>query len=328
MSPDAAFDAATRAAITDADLAAAAVKALHEELAAYPKPGLVSPIDSGSHADMDFDLMRRSADALAEPFEAIAAAGREGKSFEGALKPLGVQAERRMLAATGGVNTHRGAIFAMGMMVAAIAHVTARREDVSPDLVRTTLRGEWGAALEAHAADGKIGDSHGAIVRRATGHDGARREAALGFPSIFDVALPAYSTALRAGLDGNTASVQTLFTLMEAVEDTTVLYRGGLDGSGFVRHAARAFLEQGGCYEKSWKTRAEQVHRDFVARNLSAGGSADLLAVTILLFSRCSVGCQADRATHEAWYAGRHRKVRFEGCRSDPGDQAPSAYQR
>ncbi|MBS0517244.1 MAG: triphosphoribosyl-dephospho-CoA synthase MdcB [Proteobacteria bacterium] len=287
MSPDTTFDVAAPAASADAALASAAVKALHDELSAYPKPGLVSPVDSGAHADMDFALMCRSAASLAEPFEAMAIAGRAAKPFDTVLKPLGIMAERRMLAATGGVNTHRGAIFSMGLMVAAIARTATPHADISADAVRRTLKREWGAALEAHAAEGHAGDSHGAVVRRATGQDGARREAALAFPNVFEVALPAYRKALWAGLDTNAAAIQTLFTLMEAVEDTTVLYRGGVQAGEFVRKAARAFLSRGGCHDTGWQATAKGLHRDFIARNLSAGGCADLLAVTILLASRC-----------------------------------------
>ena len=104
----------TAVSVEDTALAVAAVAALHDELKAYPKPGLVSPVDSGAHADMDFALMCTSANALLEPLAHLAAAGREGRSFEEALMPLGIAAERRMLAATGGINTHRGAIFSMG----------------------------------------------------------------------------------------------------------------------------------------------------------------------------------------------------------------------
>ena len=105
----------------DQALARAAVTAMRNELQAYPKPGLVSPVDSGAHADMDFEVMCRSADSLLLPFAALAAAGRAGRSFEQALMPLGIEAERGMLAVTGGVNTHRGAIFSVGLIVAATA---------------------------------------------------------------------------------------------------------------------------------------------------------------------------------------------------------------
>ena len=274
----------------DAALARAAVQALHDELAAWPKPGLVSPVDSGSHDDMDHALMSRSADALYPSFVDLAVAGRGGLSFEAALKPLGIAAERRMLAATGGVNTHRGAIFCLGLVVAALARAEEEAAGPSAGTVRATLRRVWGEALESHAALAPGGDSHGGLVRRTTGRDGARREAAGGFPGIFDVALPTYRQALAAGVDLNAARIHTLFALMATVDDTTVLYRGGMDGDAYVRAAARGFLEDGGCLKPDWQPKAEAIHRAFIARRLSPGGCADLLATTLLVAARCREG--------------------------------------
>jgi triphosphoribosyl-dephospho-CoA synthase len=271
----------------DLALAGAAVASMHDELKVYPKPGLVSPVDSGAHADMDFDLMCRSADSLLQPFAALAAAGRQALSFDGSLAPLGVEAERQMLRATGGVNTHRGAIFSIGLVVAAIARARHAAMPVSAEVIQTVLRREWGSALEAHALGGEVASSHGALVRRKTGAGGARDEAARGFPSIFEVGVPACRQAMASGLEANAVHVHTLFTLMEAVDDTTVLYRGGADAGSFVRGAAAEFLAAGGCYREGWFDRAEQLHRTFIARNLSPGGCADLLAATLLVV-RCS----------------------------------------
>ncbi|WP_421995445.1 triphosphoribosyl-dephospho-CoA synthase MdcB [Reyranella sp.] len=292
MSPDALLTAAGRSRIdvgSDDALAQAAVAALHDELAAYPKPGLVSPVDSGAHADMDFALMGRSANSLREPFTRLAAAGRTGASFETVLLPLGVAAERRMLAATGGINTHRGAIFSVGMIVAAVARAAAGADLIPVERVREVLMRDWGTALAAHAARGAATASHGADVRRRTGRDGARREAARGFPSVFDVGVPAYRQARTLGLDDNAAGIQTLFVLMASVDDTTVLHRGGLAGDSFVRGAAADFLARGGCARDGWLGEAEALHRAFVARRLSPGGCADLLAATLFV-DRCCDG--------------------------------------
>lgn len=269
----------------DLALARAAVAAMRDELTAYPKPGLVSPVDSGAHRDMDFALMCRSADSLLDPFTALSSAGRAGAPFVQVLIPLGIEAERGMLAVTGGVNTHRGAIFCLGMIVAAIARAQSQSPEPSPEAVRMTLRDTWGPALEAHAArDGET--SHGAQVRRRTGRDGARLEAARAFPGVFETGLPAFRAARQAGLDENAAAIETLFALMATVDDTTVLYRGGLEGGSFVRHSAAGFLTGGGCRQPGWFGKAEALHRAFVERNLSAGGCADLLACTLLV-SRC-----------------------------------------
>jgi triphosphoribosyl-dephospho-CoA synthase len=237
---------------------------------------------------MDFALMCRSADSLLQPFAALAAAGRDALTFEQVLMPLGIEAEREMLLATGGVNTHRGAIFSVGLIVAAIARAQALSADLSPTSIRAALRDTWGDALEAHATKGGEA-SHGALVRRKTGRDGARREAARAFPGVFETGLPAYRAALQAGLDASTASIQALFALMSSIDDTTVLYRGGLEAGSFMRQSAAGFLADGGCHQSGWFEKAEALHRAFIARNLSAGGCADLLACTLLV-SRCCGG--------------------------------------
>ncbi len=265
----------------DKVLARAAVTAMRDELQAYPKPGLVSPIDSGAHADMDFDLMCRSADSLLQPFTTLAAAGRAGQSFEQALMPIGIEAERGMLAVTGGVNTHRGAIFSVGMIVAAIARAQALSADLS---------GHHSRSPQEHMGRGPRGTCRtrrrDEPWRAGAPPDRPRRRPPRGrprLPSVFETGIPAYRSALQAGLDTNAASIQTLFTLMSSIDDTTVLYRGGLEGGSFVRQSAAGFLADGGCHQPGWFEKAEALHRAFIARNLAAGGCADLLACTILV---------------------------------------------
>lgn len=269
--------------IADLSLAESAVAALMQELDSYPKPGLVSPKDSGAHADMDHALMSQSAQALLRPFACIAAAGREARPFETSLIPLGLAAEREMLRVTCGVNTHRGAIFTMGMLVAAMARAESSTSPTSPDGIRSVLLETWGDALQAHATSGSADTSHGAIVHRATGVGGARAEAACGFPGIFETGIPVYREALAAGLDPNAARIQTLFALMEAAEDSNVIFRGGADAANFVRGAASEFLEAGGCFSDDWFARTEELHRTFIRRNISPGGCADLLSGTLFV---------------------------------------------
>jgi len=266
----------------DVCLAKSAVLALLQELEAYPKPGLVSRKDSGAHADMDRDLMCRSANALQRPFASIAAAGREGGPFELSLVPLGLAAEREMLRATGGINTHRGAIFTLGMILAAMARAESISRPTVPAGIRSVLLETWGEALRAHAAAEVSGPSHGALVRQSTGAGGARAEAARGVPGIFETGAPVYSKALASWLHPAAARIQTLFALMESAEDSNVIYRGGTEAADFVRRSAAEFLAAGGCYSEGWLPRAEELHRIFIQRNLSPGGCDDLLAGTIL----------------------------------------------
>lgn len=247
-----------------ASVADAAVAALVAEAALYPKPGLVSPVDSGSHSDMDFPLLSASAHALRPDFEAMAAAGSVGAGFRERLVPLGVAAEARMMEVTGGVNTHRGAIFALGLLAAAAGAAGG----VSG--LREVLQSAWGDELARH--DGLRKD-HAA---------GARREAAMGFPTIFDVARPAF-LELLCRVPPREAAVETFFLLLSRVHDTNLLRRGGTEGAAFARAAASDFLQNGGVASPDWETRAVAIHHAFVGRNLSPGGAADLLAAVFFL---------------------------------------------
>lgn len=265
----------------DLSLARCASAALLQELEVFPKPGLVSPVDSGAHTDMDYALMCRSAGALLHPLARISAAGRAGGGFFSVLVPLGIAAERDMLVATCGVNTHRGAIFVLGMLVAAFARTQVLGIIVSAPSVREVLLQTWGNELEAHSSGDS--ESHGGIVRRSTGAGGARAEAASGFPAIFELGLPAYRSAIASGFAPEAARIQTLFVLMEAAEDTNVIFRGGAEAANFVRRSAAGFLAAGGCSGDGWLARAEALHQEFIRRNLSPGGCADLLAGTLLV---------------------------------------------
>jgi triphosphoribosyl-dephospho-CoA synthase len=255
-----------------------AVRSLHQELVLYPKPGLVSLIDSGSHHDMDAATFVRSLFSLRRYFCDIALAGSHGAGFA-TLRSLGIDAERRMLAATGGINTHRGAIFTLGLLCAAAgrAEVGSTPAARHPAALRAALRDGWGDALASHRGPP---DSHGAAAGARHAAAGAREQAAAGFPAVFDLALPTLQRTLAAGRGMRCARVDALFALMAALSDTNVYHRGGADGARTVRDMARRFLDEGGTAAPDWLARAEATHQVFVARRLSPGGAADLLAAT------------------------------------------------
>jgi triphosphoribosyl-dephospho-CoA synthase len=260
------------------DIALLAVRSLHAELMLYPKPGLVSPWDNGSHDDMDAALFMRSLFSLRHYFVRMTHAGAEAASFD-VLRTGGIAAERTMLAATGGVNTHRGAIFALGMLCAAAGYCCQRSLPLSAPLLRRTLMAQWGVALKMHSAAPGYG-SHGQHVALRFAVGGAREEAAAGFPSLFDVALPRLRRSLGAGRTMVEAHIDTFFSLMAHIDDTNVYTRGGADGAALVRRSAQQFMSRGGTEYSGWYADAVACHRLFVARRLSPGGAADLFAAT------------------------------------------------
>ncbi|MGV0908604.1 triphosphoribosyl-dephospho-CoA synthase MdcB [Martelella sp. FOR1707] len=249
------------------------------EVETWPKPGLVSHVDNGSHDDMNADTFRASVAAIAPYLSALAEAGGRGAAM-GCLRWIGLDAERAMFASTSGVNTHRGAIFGIGLLCAAAGARAAGRVHPMKTL-GATVSELWGEAIIGGPV---LLHSNGSNVRRIYGAGGARMEAAHGFPSVYEVGLPRLSLAAGiAGIDAEAARVETCFALIAAVEDTNLLHRGGPAGLAFARAAARDFLRQGGIARPGWRDHAIRIHESFIARRLSPGGSADLLVMSLFV---------------------------------------------
>jgi triphosphoribosyl-dephospho-CoA synthase len=258
-----------------------AIRSLHSELVLYPKPGLVSLHDNGAHEDMDAATLLRGLASLRHYFVAVALAGaREAPMAE--LRRLGIAAETRMLVATRGINTHRGAIFSLGLLAAAIGRARARRLTVSAVNLRAALS-LWHSELTLVDAGVRSRPSHGAWVAQQFGASGARGEAQAGYPSVFDQALPALRHALSSGADERSARIHAFFVLLASVTDTNVLYRGGAGALQRVHAGAAEFLAAGSVFEAGWNRRAETLHRYCCASGVSPGGCADLLAATIFV---------------------------------------------
>ena len=265
-------DAAAPTTAFHAALGRAAIVSLYDELALEPKPGLVSFADTGSHDDMDAGTFLRSLFALRHFFVRVAVQGAASDDFA-PLEALGIAAETRMLRATGGVNTHRGAIFTLGLLCAAAG---AAGHACSAATLRGTLMARWGRALADRAT--RASDSHGARAARRHGLRSAAEEAAQGLPTLFEHVLPALRAARRAGADERGARLHALFTAMAVVDDTNLVHRGGLQGLRDAKSLARRFLADGGGIGAGAVARAARVHAVFVERRLSPGGAADLLA--------------------------------------------------
>jgi len=263
-------------------IADVAVRCLLLELRTWPKPGLVSHIDNGSHKDMNADTFRASAKAIAPYLIALSDAGAAGCGM-GRLRVIGIEAEAAMLAATGGINTHRGAIFGLGLLCAAAGARAGGWADPAMPLGRVVSK-LWGDDI----LNGPIPlSSHGEQARRRFGAGGARMEAVRGFPSVYRIGLPALRRGLRLALgDSEAARVEACFALIAAVEDTNLLHRRGIEGLRYAHETTRRFIDDGGVGLSDWRARAKAVHDEFIARWLSPGGSADLLAMTLFVENR------------------------------------------
>jgi triphosphoribosyl-dephospho-CoA synthase len=260
-----------------ATIGALATECLKREVLTYPKPGLVSHVDNGSHQDMDAELLDRSAEVLEPFFAALAAAGAAGHDMR-RLRAIGLEAERAMLEATAGINTHRGAIFGMGLLCAAAGFREAYGLSGSlGDIVAS----RWGEQILA----GPVTlHSHGALAARRYGAGGARIEAAAGFPSLYGHGLPALAAGrILTPKNEEAMRVHACMVLIAHVGDTNLLHRGGREGLLFAQQKARRFLAAGSIGQSGWRDAARNVHDAFVARRLSPGGCADLLAMTLFV---------------------------------------------
>ena len=264
-------------------------QALITEATLTPKAGLVDAAHNGGHHDMNLALFLRSADAIA-PYLGDCAA--TGMTFAGhpaspallaAIRPIGLAAEAAMRAATGGVNTHKGAIFAFGLTAAALGKRLAEQHTATLADVQADVRALCAEIL----AELRQGDCDSAGKRGYARHgiSGARGEAASGFATVSAHALPLYQQELAADGNERRALLAALVALYAANDDSTTLARVGLDGLRAHQHWARTLLADRATLadEARLSDAIAAYARNCAARRLSAGGSADLLALTAWL---------------------------------------------
>ncbi len=260
-------------------LADLAVRALVEEALLTPKPGLVDRRGPGAHDDLSLDLMLRSAGSLRQTFAGIASAcegARVDQDLRETLGAIGRDGEAAMLAATGGANAHRGAIWTLGLLVAGTA--LTDREAASEHITAT-------AARIARLPDprGIPRGTNGSKVRGRYSVVGARGEARSGFPRVVGVALPVLRAGRTEGRDGDAARLDALVGIMSVLDDTCLLHRGGWAGLRLAQRGAARVLEMGGVASPEGRRALAALERALLSRWLSPGGSADLLSAAIFL---------------------------------------------
>ncbi|SPK70289.1 putative 2-(5''-triphosphoribosyl)-3'-dephosphocoenzyme-A synthase [Cupriavidus taiwanensis] len=265
-------------------LAGLAVSAIAEEARLSPKPGLVDSRGNGAHADLTLPLMLRSAHALGPSFAAMADAGlqapRVGYGLREQLGALGREAEAVMLSATGGVNTHRGAIWCIGLLVGAAAHASTAGLGAGAGSISATA-GAIASLADRHRP--VLTGNKGELACLAYGVGGARAQARAGFPHVTRLALPALRRSRARGEPESTARLNALLALMSELDDTCVLARSGRPGLDFMQAGARAVLLAGGAGTVAGRRHLRSLDAGMLARRASPGGAADLLAATIFL---------------------------------------------
>lgn len=263
-------------------IAGLAVTSLFNEVYTTPKPGLVDRRNNGSHRDMDLKTFVASADSQGPYFAQCVAIGQDtaGASPEETFKLLrqaGLEAEKAMYAATSGVNTHKGAIFTLGILCGSIGRLWTADAPIAPLSVLLEECAAIGKAVIADF-DAMDGSTAGQRLYLQKGLRGIRGEVADGLPAVANIGLPTLKEGLAKGLSFNDAAACALIQLIAQVEDSNLYHRGGEEGAAFAKNAAKALGD--------WPTIAQMEELDdaFIARNLSPGGCADLLAVTCFLY--------------------------------------------
>ena len=259
--------------MTPAAIGKKAREALEREVLLTPKPGLVDAANSGAHKDMDKGTFLRSAAVLEPWFQVMAERGgalpkEDPPALLAALRPIGLRAEEEMYAATDGVNTHKGALFSLGLLCAAAGRLQAQGSPLTAGAL-CTLCAELTAGITRREM--QAADTHGLIVHARYGAKGVRGEAESGFESVRDLALP--------HLDKENGVYLALLHLIAHVRDTNVLHRAGEEGLAWLQGRAVQVLEDFSI------PALEQLDRECIERNISPGGCADLLAISFFIQS-------------------------------------------
>lgn len=244
-----------------------AERALRMELDTTPKPGLVDRQDNGAHKDMDYALMSKSISAL-RPYLTRLALESAKDIAPVKIKEIGIEAEKAMLKATGGVNTHKGALFCIGLSVAAASCLACSTGAVEAYSFKELVSR---AASEIPSARG----THGAEAKRSFKAVGALENARAAYPELFTDWLPYYRS-----LEGDPFRChKTLLHIMTTLDDTNILHRRGAEGLAHAEAEAARLLED---FSESGLS---SLNKDFIRENISPGGSADMLSLTIFIES-------------------------------------------
>lgn len=249
-------------------LALALTRGAALELYLTPKPGLVDLADRGSHPDLSLALMERSIAIVGDYLDALVASLGAGEPFP-CQNALGKAAERRMFDELGS-NTHKGYIFLSGMLLIARGQ--------APEPGESAWRHTLAELAAAFFAGAHPPSSHGGCARQRYGCGGIVREAMAGYPAVFEHALPVFRSTLRRSRCPTTASFAMLGRLMQIVDDTTTLHRGGPAGLARLRrdgHRLETLATTGGDCLRFLRA----TNRDYVDAHLTMGGVADLLAI-------------------------------------------------
>ena len=281
-----------------------ACRSLLYEVSVTPKPGLVDRLNNGSHEDMDFYTFLRSSISLYPYFSqcleiGIDTSDKEAKESFQALRMPGIMAENHMLSVTDGINTHKGAIFSLGILCGALGRILGKsflqEEDALPlsdrilyeckEMTRGLTESDFSTVTKENA------DTFGKKLYLLYGITGVRGQAEAGFPSVRKHGLPLLKDLLSEGLSEDEAGALVLLSLMANTTDTNMIHRGSMErlnsckkeASILLKHALSEIEKDGTLSDDSLHA-LKEMDQSFIRENLSPGGSADLLALCWFLY--------------------------------------------
>ena len=259
-----------------------ALKAMIAEVSTMPSFGLVSPCTMGSHRDMDYYTFIDSSFAIAPYLMDMAMIGysyHQPKEIFEAIRFIGMESEKAMFHVTKGVNTHKGMIFLLGIIVAATMKAIYEQSDFH--CIEHILKEMCANILDDFKDIQDKGElTHGERLFKEYGFTGVRGEVKSGLPVVFKEVLPTY---LESNLRGHALYAQTLLELMARVEDSTIVHRQDIHKLREIQGKSKEILKIGGLNSKDGIKVALEFEEECIKANVSPGGSADLLALIIFL---------------------------------------------
>ena len=259
-----------------------ALKAMISEVSTFPSFGLVSPISSGAHKDMDYYTFLNSAVAITPFLKKMFEVGYSYYSPEyifDAIRDIGKECEEKMFEATNNINTHKGMIFLMGISMAAIGKALYENKEFYQiqDIIKSMVKNILDDFKELHKKE-KL--THGERLYLEYGFTGIRGQVQDGLSVLFDNIIDNY---INSDLKENDLYTQILIELMARVEDSTVVYRHDISTLRKVQSDAKDLLNMGGIFTEEGRQKCHHLEDLYIKENISPGGCADLLAISILL---------------------------------------------
>lgn len=265
-----------------------ATKALIREICLSPKPGLVDMNNNGSHRDMNFQTFIQSIRAISIWFEKFYQYGKQAAfndhhSFLTGIRPIGQQCEQAMYVATNQVNTHKGGIFAFGLLLGAIGKLELLALPVNVQEICSEVAVICQGIVNNELKQNNLTNSVGEKLFKQHHLSGARGEAESGYATVRTISLPIFNIMQQDGYNEEISLLQAMLYLLAYNQDTNLVSRGGLDGLNFVQQQAQKLISQNGMIHPNGCQCLYELDKQLINLNLSPGGSADLIAITWFL---------------------------------------------